>query len=85
MVRGKINPILRVHPIVSIIHTCNEPDKRCYFVVPFIIPDYYITTGSQLKFVYSVGTLELSKFYQGQKIECTKRLSRKIKNGYINY
>uniref|UniRef100_A0A0N5C998 Transthyretin-like family protein n=1 Tax=Strongyloides papillosus TaxID=174720 RepID=A0A0N5C998_STREA len=69
------------NPIVSITHTCNEPDKRCYFVVPFVIPDYYITTGYQLKFVFSVGTLELSKFYQGQRIECTKRLSRKFKKG----
>uniref|UniRef100_A0A0K0FTT9 Transthyretin-like family protein n=1 Tax=Strongyloides venezuelensis TaxID=75913 RepID=A0A0K0FTT9_STRVS len=85
MVRGKVNPILKIHPIVSIIHTCNEPDKRCYFVVPFQIPDYYVTNGNRLKYVYSVGSLELSKYHQGQKIECTKRLSRKIKKGLTNH
>ncbi|WKX94966.1 hypothetical protein Q1695_011875 [Nippostrongylus brasiliensis] len=68
-ISGSIRDITSADPKVNIYHKCNY-NGLCYKKVSILIPQSYITYGSQAQSTYDIGTIVLSNQFSGETIDC---------------
>ncbi|CEF70437.2 Transthyretin-like family-containing protein [Strongyloides ratti] len=78
LIRGCANIFQGLKLNIGIAHQCNEPNRYCFHIINFLIPQSYISRNRFPFRRYNFGIIELDKVYGTQHVNCKKSIRKKV-------